>query len=69
MKVKLENGFAKVEVNTGEWIVCNLLNGEYSLSYKCESGSYMYHKELVSNKKRISTINKTASEYGIEFVA
>lgn len=69
MKVKLENGFTKVEINKGEWIICNSFNGEYSLSYKRESGSYMYHQELISNKKRISTINKTASEYGIEFIA
>lgn len=69
MKVKLEKGFAKVEVNKGQWIICDSFNGEYSLSYKCETDYYMYDRELVSNKKRISTINKTASKYGIEFVA
>ena len=69
MKVKMHNGFASAEIKKGVWLSCSLYQGAYTLSYKCESGAYIYHNDICENKKRLSTINKFAAEYGVEFVA
>lgn len=65
MKVKVINGFGKAKLENKELYVSQF-NGEYTLTVKGFT-----HKSAVTNElcaaKRLSTINKYAAAYGVEF--
>lgn len=68
-KVGLVNGFAKVDIGDGRELVCFQVGGLYNLKLK----DYNVHTGFASaylaeDKSRLSTINKYARRYGVEFV-
>lgn len=69
MKVKLENGFAKVEVSNNKKLIVSFYNGTYDLTVHSYNHKNLMIGEICMGVKRISTINKYAQNYGIEFVA
>ena len=67
--VTLKNGFAKVEIGNNRSLVVIQYNGLYDLKIEDYNHRLLMIGTLYENAKRISTINKYAKEYGIEFVA
>jgi len=68
-KVRLKNGFAKVEVKNNRYLICVCYNGAYDLKIEGYNSKMLMTGLLYENAKRISTINKYANDYGVEFVA
>ena len=69
MKVTLNNGFAKVDVSNNRVLEVVYHNGMYDLIIKGYEGKCTAIGTICENKKRLSTINKYAKEYGVQFVA
>ena len=68
-KVKLDGTVTSAEVKKGiELRVIKEFNGTYSLCLRDYTGNQLAIIYLKDGAKKLSTINKYAEKYGIEFV-
>ena len=67
-EIKLINGFAKVQLEDKKYLLVLHYKDGYSLEIRDYTGKYVETDWLCEDVKRLSTINKYAEKYGVEFV-
>ena len=69
MTVVVKNGFAEVEIDRNTKLVCSFINGKWDLKLQGYGiGIAMVQAYICEEKSRLSTINKYAAKYGVQFV-
>lgn len=59
--------YKEIELNNNRYMTVGKINDDYYLKIKDFNGKFLYECYLVEKCKRLSTINKYARCYGVEF--
>lgn len=68
-KVRIQNGYAEKRINGTQILRCTFIGDAYDLQVLDYGGGALSIGYIKENAKRLSTINKYAEEYGVEFIA
>ncbi len=70
IKLKINDfgwGSTEAYLDEDRYLKLTFMDGEFDL-YCAKYGEFIYASPLKTNVKRLSTINKVANKYGIEFI-
>lgn len=68
MIVKVKNNYAKAIINDKQNLILTRYNGKWDLSLYDYSNKFLITVDLCEDKSRLSTINKYAAKYGVQFI-
>lgn len=67
MIVKIKNDYAQAIINNKQKLSLSRYNGKWDLSLYDYSNKFLIIVDLCKDKSRLSTINKYAAKYGVQF--
>ena len=67
MIVAIKNNYAKAIINDKQDLILTRYNGKWDLTLYDYSDKFLIIVDICEDKSRLSTINKHAAKYGVQF--
>lgn len=67
MIVKVKNNYAQAIINNKQKLNVSRYNGKWDLTLYDYSNKFLITVDICEDKSRLSTINKHAAKYGVQF--
>lgn len=68
MIVKFKNNYAEAIINNKQKLFLSRYNGKWDLTLYDYSNKFLLTVDICKDKSRLSTINKYAAKYGVQFI-